>query len=276
MKYDQHFLETQDYFLTQESYNLYKDVETGVLKTIPQPKQLSKYYKTDDYLSHSDKSSSFFEKCYQFAKSRNLKSKVRLLKNIQPHARVLDIGAGAGDLCIALKKSGYDVTGVEPNQQARDVAKHKGMTLLDNTASLPDHSFDMITMYHVLEHVSDLEIQKNELLRLLKPNGLLVVALPNYDSHDARCFKEYWAGYDVPRHTFHFNQKAIRLFFDSHFEFLKSTPLLWDAFYVSILSARYQKRKFPFLYGLGIGMFSNLKAITNSQFSSLTYVFKLK
>lgn len=269
-------IKTQDYFLTGETFEIIPDAKTGVLKTTPQPQDLEKYYETTDYLSHSDQSKSIFEKCYQFAKRNNLKSKIDLMKSIKTSAKVLDIGAGAGDFALELKAHGYDVDGVEPNETARDVALQKGIHLKATTADLPDDSFDVITMYHVLEHVPDINLQKEELNRLLKKDGTLIIALPNYKSYDASYFKSFWAGYDVPRHLFHFNQDDVRKFFSIEYSLDRTVPMKWDALYVSILSARYQKRWVPFLQGLWIGWRSNLKARKSSEYSSLTYVLKRK
>lgn len=269
-------IKTQDYFLTGEEFEIVKDENTGVLKTIPQPEQLDRYYETEDYLSHSDQSKSIFEKCYQFAKQSNLKSKINLVRSVKPSGTVLDIGAGVGDFALALQENGYKVDGVEPNQIARTVAANKGIHLKETTSDLSDHSYDVITMYHVLEHVPDIEKQKSELDRLLKKDGVLIIALPNHHSYDARFYKSYWAGYDAPRHLFHFNQLTVRKFFSPDFVLERTVPLNWDAFYVSILSARYQKKSLAFLRGLWIGLLSNMKASKSGEYSSLTYVFKRK
>lgn len=267
-------IKTRDHFLTSEEFEIIEDPATGVLKTVPQPDQLDKYYETEDYLSHSDQSKTVFEKCYQFAKRNNLKSKIDLMKSIKTSVKVLDIGAGAGDFALALKAHGYEVDGVEPNETARDVALQKGIDLKATTTDLPDDSFDVITMYHVLEHVPDINIQKEELNRLLKKDGTLIIALPNYKSYDASYFKSFWAGYDVPRHLYHFNRDNVRKFFSDEYTLEKTIPMKWDALYVSILSARYQKRWIPFLQGLWIGWLSNLKASKSGEYSSLTYVLK--
>jgi 2-polyprenyl-3-methyl-5-hydroxy-6-metoxy-1,4-benzoquinol methylase len=129
-------------------------------------------------------------------------------------------------------------------------------------------------MYHVLEHVPDVEKQKEKILELLQPNGVLILALPNYESFDAKFYGKYWAGYDVPRHLFHFNKKAVRSLFEKDFEIIKMKPMWFDSFYVSILSSRYKKSLFPFFSGMFIGLLSNLIAMSTKEPSSITYILK--
>lgn len=264
-------LQVKDHFLSGEEFQLLKDEQTGILKTHPQPEQPGNYYQSDDYLSHSDRKESFFDHAYQWVKKQNLKSKLVLVKKYCSSGKVLDIGAGVGDFVNYLSIHGYDATGYEPNQQAREVAYKKGVDLLDN---IDDHTdtYDVVTMYHVLEHVPDLTKQMDLVIRLLKPGGVLIVALPNYDSWDARFFKEDWAAYDVPRHLFHFNRTAALNLFKHYFEVLSYKPMWWDSFYISILSARYQHRKLAFLQGGLFGLFSNLLALKSNNTSSITYI----
>lgn len=269
-----HFLSVQDYFLTQEKFNLYKDERTEVLKTIPQPENISSYYESENYLSHDDSQNSFFARCYQFAKSWNLKGKKSLIGSYAGDGKILDIGAGVGDVVGVLKKSGYDVIGYEPNLKARTFASRKGIELLDQTSSIQPGSISVISMYHVLEHVPNYENQIKDILRWLEEDGVLILALPNYNSFDAQWFKSQWAGYDVPRHLFHFNKNAVKNVFQDKFEIVSTQAMWFDSFYVSILSARYQKRKFAFAYGILIGAISNLKAIFTKEPSSLVYVLK--
>ncbi|MEO9952235.1 class I SAM-dependent methyltransferase [Nonlabens sp.] len=273
-KFSKPFLELKDYFLTQEKFELYLDPETELIKTIPQPKELDLYYESEDYLSHDDTQKSFFAFCYNFAKSFNLKSKTSLIGRFIKNGNVLDIGAGVGDLVNALQKNGITATGFEPSAKARKIAEEKGIVLKPNLESFKENSFDLISMYHVLEHVTDVEKQKQEILGLLKSNGILILALPNYKSYDARFYGKYWAGYDVPRHLFHFNKKAVKSLFDKEFEIVKMKPMWFDSFYVSILSSRYQKSFSPFLKGIIIGLLSNFVALFNKEPSSITYVLK--
>ncbi len=268
------FLSLKDYFLTQEKFDLYRDETTGLIKTIPQPDDLDKYYESEDYLSHDDTASSLFATLYKIAKKWNLASKVDLVKNWVTHGTVLDIGAGVGDLVKELEKNNFIASGFEPSSKARSVAQNKGIKLYASLNSFESNSFDLITMYHVLEHVPDLDLQKQQIMKLLKPQGFFIVALPNYQSYDARYYGKFWAAYDVPRHLFHFNKKAVSSLFDDSFEIIAMKPLWLDSIYVSILSERYKKSTLPFLCGLFMGVVSNLSALFTKEPSSITYVLK--
>ncbi|GAK88203.1 SAM-dependent methyltransferases [Nonlabens ulvanivorans] len=187
--YSEHFLSLKDYFLTQESFELYKDPSSGVLKTIPQPKHLEAYYESEDYLSHDDSQTSFFAKCYQFAKRWNLKSKKQLIGKYAIDGKILDIGAGVGDVVAILKKAGYDAIGYEPSEKARSFATRKGIELLNQTDSIELNSIKVISMYHVLEHVPDFQQQIDQIQNWLTKDGILILALPNYNSYDAKFLK---------------------------------------------------------------------------------------
>ena len=241
-----HFLSVQDYFLSQEKFDLYKNESTEVLKTMPQPENLSPYYESEDYLSHDDSQNSFFAKCYKFAKGWNLKSKKSLITKYALDGKILDIGAGVGDLVSVLKNNGFDAIGYEPSEKARLFAAKNGIELLNQTDSIQANSIKLISMYHVLEHVPDYQKQIEQINYWLKENGILILALPNYNSFDAKWFKKHWAGYDTPRHLFHFNKQSVRNIFQNDFTIIDTRPMWFDSFYVSILSARYQKIKFAF------------------------------
>jgi len=269
-----HFLSVQDYFLSQEKFDLYKNESTEVLKTMPQPENLSPYYESEDYLSHDDSQNSFFAKCYKFAKGWNLKSKKSLITKYALDGKILDIGAGVGDLVSVLKNNGFDAIGYEPSEKARLFAAKNGIELLNQTDSIQANSIKLISMYHVLEHVPDYQKQIEQINYWLKEDGILILALPNYNSFDAKWFKKHWAGYDTPRHLFHFNKQSVRNIFQNNFTIIDTRPMWFDSFYVSILSARYQKIKFAFIYGIVIGFISNVMALFSKEPSSLVYVLK--
>lgn len=269
-----HYLSLQDYFLTQEKFDLHRDETTGLIKTIPQPDDLGKYYESEDYLSHDDTATGLFATVYKISKKWNLASKVDLVKNWVAQGKVLDIGAGVGDLVKELEKSNFTATGFEPSSKARSVASGKGVNLSPSLDNFEPNSFDLITMYHVLEHVPDLNLQKQQIIKLLKPQGIFIVALPNYESFDARYYGKLWAAYDVPRHLFHFNKTAVSTLFEDSFEIVAMKPLWLDSFYVSILSERYKKSSLPFVRGLIIGFVSNMMALFTKEPSSITYVLK--
>lgn len=188
---------------------------------------------------------------------------------------LLDIGAGTGDFLAKAKKRGWSVTGMEPNEAARNLSSEKGIPLLKNSETLTSHSFDVITMWHVLEHVPDLEKQISELHRLLKPGGILLIAVPNFKSYDAYKYKENWAAFDVPRHLWHFSRNSIeKIFGIFSFEVSKVEPLKFDSYYVSLLSEKYRSGSRNIFKGIWSGLLSNFVARRTREHSSLTYFLK--
>ncbi|MGB3590296.1 MAG: class I SAM-dependent methyltransferase [Nonlabens sp.] len=274
MKTTKPVLELQDYFLTGDQFKLVRRGDSEILETQPVPEDLGRYYESEDYLSHDDSKGGFFAYCYNLAKRFNLGSKSKLVATHLGTGKHLDIGAGIGDLVHTLNSRGLNSVGFEPSPRARDVAKSKGVTLLNNLELVASNSINVVSMYHVLEHVTNLEHQIAELERIMKKDAILILALPNYDCLDAKWFKKYWAGYDAPRHLFHFNQNAVEQLFSQRFELIDKKPMLFDSFYVSILSARYKKIPLAFLYGTVVGLLSNIAALFTKNASSITYVLK--
>ena len=206
-----HFLTVKDYSVSKETFELYHDEVLDMLITHPQPslENLGKYYESEDYISHTDNKRSLFEKLYHFIKSIALKKKLNLINSQQSQkGRLLDIGAGTGDFLLFAKNDGWQTIGVEPNDRAKSIAKNKGISFVEETTELESQTFDVITMWHVLEHVPDLDKQIKELKRLLKPTGTLIVAVPNFKSFDAKYYGKFWAAYDVPIHFWHFSMQA--------------------------------------------------------------------
>jgi len=273
-----HFLTVKDYSVSQEIFDLYHDEELDMLITAPQPslENLGKYYESVDYISHTDSKRSLFEKAYQFVKSIALKKKLNLINSLQMNkGSILDIGAGTGDFLLIAKQNGWETVGVEPSEKAKSIAKKKGVSFVEATSELDDRAFDVISMWHVLEHVPNLENQITELKRLLKPNGTLIIAVPNFKSFDAKYYGKFWAAYDVPIHFWHFSKTAIGKIFEKEDLLLeKVLPMKFDSFYVSLLSEKYKTGKMNFIKAFFIGLQSNWKAKENLEYSSHIYVLK--
>lgn len=275
-----HFLTVKDYSVSQETFDLYHDETLDMLITHPQPSLdiLGKYYESADYISHTDSKRSLFEKAYHFVKNIALKNKLDLINSYQPSkGSILDIGAGTGEFLAVAGKDGWKTVGVEPSDKAKAIAKSKGVSFVENTSELESHSFDVISMWHVLEHVPNLEEQIKELKRLLKPTGTLIVAVPNFKSFDAKHYGNFWAAYDVPIHFWHFSKKAIELLFDKeNMHLQKVLPMKFDSFYVSLLSEKYKNGKINYIKAFFIGLQSNLKAMKNMEYSSHIYIIRNK
>lgn len=275
---DNIYITVKDYSVSGENFELLLDEELQLLKTHPQPapEKLGSYYESDDYISHTDGKRSLFEKLYHTVKQKALRDKIKLIQNFHPKkGKLLDIGAGTGDFLVISAKNGWDVIGVEPSAKAKAIAQSKGVAFLGELSQMPDHSADVITMWHVLEHVPDVEAQITELKRILKPDGVLIVAVPNFKSYDAQHYGKFWAAYDVPRHLWHFSKTAIKLLFEKQeMKLEKILPMKFDSFYVSLLSEKYKSGKMNFISAFFTGLRSNLKAKRNFEYSSHIYVLK--
>ena len=274
------YLTVKDYAVSKETFGLYRDEKLDMLITFPKPKlsELHQYYESENYISHTDARKSLFERLYQFVKKFALQRKLKIINKLHPaKGKLLDIGAGTGDFLSVSKTDGWEITGIEPSQKARSIAEGKGILFVAESQLLESASFDVITMWHVLEHVPDLEHQIMELKRLIKPNGTIIVAVPNFRSFDARYYRQFWAGFDVPRHLWHFSKKAIKqLFGKENFKIQTVLPMKLDAFYVSLLSEKYKTGSMNFFKAIYIGLKSNRKAKKRFQYSSLIYIIKSK
>ena len=277
---DKSFIIVKDFSVSGESFSLLLNEEYQLLKTHPQPTldKLGSYYEFEDYISHTDGKRTLFEKMYHFVKRNAIRKKVSLIHSYQPlKGRILDIGAGTGDFLLEAKNQNWEILGIEPNDKAKGIAIGKGIKFGDTIEKLESNSFDVITMWHVLEHVPDVEHQVAELKRLLKPSGTIIIAVPNFKSYDAKHYGAFWAAYDVPRHLWHFSKTAIEKLFDKQNMNLEDIKPMWfDSFYVSLLSEKYKTGKMNFVSGFFIGLISNLSGLFKKEFSSHIYVLKNK
>ena len=271
------FLKVKDYTVSGETFELLYDSNLDMLITHPQPslEKLPSYYESKDYISHTDGKTSLFEKMYQFVKSIALKNKLKLINSQSKKGKILDIGAGVGDFLSVAKKDGWQTIGIEPSEKAKSIAIKKGVTFVNHLSELENNSFDLITMWHVLEHVPDLENQIVELKRLLKPSGTILIAVPNFNSYDANYYGKFWAAFDVPIHLWHFSKTAIEKLFDKvDLKLVKVLPMKFDSFYVSLLSEKYKTGKMNYIKAFFIGWKSNRYGNKNSEFSSHIYILK--
>lgn len=272
------FLTVKDYSVSGETFQLLLDETFQLLKTHPQPKSedLGRYYESDDYISHTDGKRTMFEKLYHAVKQKALRDKIKLIENFKTQkGNLLDVGAGTGDFLVEAIKSGWKITGIEPSDKAKTISVSKGITFSDSLQAIETQSQDVITMWHVLEHVPDVENEIKELKRILKPDGVLIVAVPNYKSYDAQYYGSFWAAYDVPRHLWHFSKTSIKkLFAAQKMDLVEILPMKFDSFYVSLLSEKYKTGKMNFIGGFLTGLKSNMKAKRNMEYSSHIYVLK--
>ncbi len=214
-----HKITCEDYTVSNQKFDLVYNDKFDMLETFPQPKleDLGNYYESSDYISHTDSNKSFIDKLYQIVKGYTLNKKLTLINSFKTEQKnLLDVGCGTGDFLLNCKNNGWNVVGVEPNENAKSIAESK-LTInsiskiYTDLTEINTDKFDVITLWHVLEHVPNLEEYIFRLKLLLKPNGVLVIAVPNFKSYDACYYKQFWAAFDVPRHLWHFSKKSIKL-----------------------------------------------------------------
>lgn len=273
------FLEVKDHMITQEIFNIVSCNKCGFHFTNPIPEldSIGHYYKGEAYVSHSSSKKGFINWLYNVVRRRTLKQKVSWLRSNSEGNRLLDLGCGTGHFLRAAIDAGYQGVGIEPDQDARKFAQSE-----NNITPLPQSelyrlekgSIDVVSMWHVLEHVYDLQKDVEVLSQLLSDKGTFFIAVPNMNSFDAQKYNSSWAAYDVPRHLYHFKETdIINLFGRFGFELTKVVPMKFDAYYVSMLSEKYIGGSM--LKAITSGWTSNRKA-KKYGFSSQVYVLKRK
>lgn len=274
-------IKTIDRFSSGEEFRLFRCQECSFVFTQDHPdeKEAGRYYESDDYIAHNDRAEGICNKLYFIARSSMLGRKRRMVENITSlnTGNLLDVGSGTGYFAGAMKKAGWNVTCIEPNKKAREFAVEKfnlNIISYDQTASLPESSFDCITLWHVLEHLHDPYEYMATLKKLLKPSGIMIVALPNNNSFDAHHYAHSWAAWDAPRHLWHFNPDNFRLFSgNAGFGISDVRSLPFDVFYISILSEKNRKTFLPLLRGMVKGLeFSARSFLNKLKSSSQVYV----
>lgn len=270
------FLRTKDHALTQESFDLQYDAELKMLQTVPKPTEIEKYYQDEAYISHTDGNQTAHEKIYQLVKRYNQKKKASWIQRYaRQNAKVLDVGAGTGSLIKYLRDQGWQAEGVEPNKKAQNIAKDKGVDLKSSLHDVEENNFDVITLWHVLEHLPDLDKAISDISKKLRSKGVVFIAVPNFRSYDAQHYGSYWAAYDVPRHLWHFSQHSIQAIFSRKgFSLLKVKPMIFDAFYIAKLSEKYKKGNHQLLKALWHGLRSNFHGWRTGEYSSLLYILQ--
>lgn len=275
----------KDYTVSNELFEIQEctDCTLRFTQNVPEQEFIGPYYKSDTYISHSDTEKGLINKLYKLARNYTLNWKMSLLRSAlgdqQKQGALLDIGSGTGAFLHKALQSGWSVTGLEPDEGARNICKEKyGLQPLAPGAlfELPSQQFDAVTMWHVLEHVHQLHEYMEEIRRVLKPKGTALIALPNYGSKDAQQYRENWAAYDVPRHLYHFTPLAIEKLTSQHLLKLDAVKPMWlDAFYIAMLSEEYKNGKSNLVAAVLNGIKSNMHAFKNKYAcSSLVYIIR--
>lgn len=274
----QPFLKVKDHFLSKEEFTIYSNEDNSLLTTAPIPDDLSRYYESKEYISHHSNTRGLVPFFYSFAQGWALRAKKRLIHEYTPNrTRLLDYGCGAGVFLTFMQRNGWKTEGVEPNTDARNISILKSGTTVYSLEGFRSSTqeYDVITLWHVFEHIPNYSEVLQNLKSHLIPGGIIVIAVPNFKSWDARHYKTFWAAYDVPRHLYHWSSDGIKQLASKHQLHLVSKKRMWlDAFYVSILSEKYRGSVSPFLIGMLKGLYSNVRAIFTRESSSLIYILK--
>jgi 2-polyprenyl-3-methyl-5-hydroxy-6-metoxy-1,4-benzoquinol methylase len=274
-------LSAEDYTVSHRRFEIWEctDCTARFTQNIPGINEIGAYYQSENYVSHSDTNEGLINNLYHRVRNRTLIQKKRMVEKITGTSAgtILDVGCGTGAFLHTMQQSGWKITGLEPDETARKKAKELYDLNLDNPDklfSLPADSFEIITMWHVLEHVHDLHGYIKRLRELLNPEGKLFIAVPNYTSYDAKVYKEFWAAYDVPRHLYHFSPGSMHKLLSIHdLQINTIKPMWYDSFYVSMLSEKYKGGKSNILKAFLRGAVSNFKAIRSTKnCSSIIYV----
>jgi 2-polyprenyl-3-methyl-5-hydroxy-6-metoxy-1,4-benzoquinol methylase len=274
-------LDVKDHSVSGKFFSIWEcaDCLLRFTQDAPDENSIGKYYQSENYISHTNTSKGFINQLYQVVRKRTLKQKRNLICKVtgKTSGTLLDIGSGTGAFVNEMKTHGWNVTGLEPDEGARKVAKesfHSDLKSTDELFRLPENFFDAITLWHVLEHVHELHKYIEKFKRLLKKDGRLIIAVPNYTSFDASIYKEYWAAYDVPRHLYHFSPLSMKALIEKKgMKIVGYKPMWFDSFYVSFLSSQYKTGKTKWLTASWNGFISNLKALFDKKkCSSVIYL----
>ncbi len=274
------FLSVKDHALSKETFSIWQCSHCTLRFTqdVPDQKEMEKYYKFPDYISHSNTSKGLLNRAYQVVRKYTLSNKANLIiRHTLAGRKLLDLGAGIGAFIHTMERRQWKAIGIEPDLDARQNAfKLFAVTLKENQAlsQFPPAYFDAITMWHVLEHVHDLHHYVGQLKVLLKDSGRLFIAVPNYLALNSRVYKNYWAAYDVPRHLYHFSPEAMKILIEGHgMKIYKKKQMWFDSFYIALMSSRYKRGKTNWLAAMAHAMMSNLKSLVHpNHCSSIIYI----
>jgi 2-polyprenyl-3-methyl-5-hydroxy-6-metoxy-1,4-benzoquinol methylase len=277
-------LKTIDYTVSNEEFSIYQCEHCSLRFTdnIPSLSQIGKYYESEQYISHTNSTKGLFNKLYQLVRNYSVVSKRELVCKYSNSNSgiILDYGCGTGSFLNEMKSNGWGIKGVESDAGAAQKATLLNGIKIDDSSSLSSfipESVDVITLWHVLEHVHDLHPTLTTLKSILKANGVMFVAVPNYQSFDAAHYKQFWAAYDVPRHLYHFSKKSMDNLMEANgLQIVKVLPMWFDSFYVSLLSEKYKKNPIGPILAVIVGLLSNIIAFFKGNSSSLIYVIKQK
>lgn len=273
----------KDFTTSQETFHIQNCTTCSFVLTNPRPvdQDLGKYYESNDYISHTNSQKGIFNRVYQIVRNYAIRKKFQLVNQLNSNGLILDYGCGTGEFLGYVQQQGRLVLGIEPSNPARQQAiqNHQLKVLsIEEFFQVSEHSASVISLWHVLEHVPNLRETLKKFHEILQENGHLLIAVPNCSSLDAQIYGNLWAGYDVPRHLWHFTPKTMKQLVESEgFNLLKVKGMPFDSFYVSMLSEKYKTGKMNPLRSIWNGLKSNVNAKKDpGKTSSVIYIFQKK
>jgi SAM-dependent methyltransferase len=272
-----------DHLISKDPFAIARCSKCSFLFTqdYPEENEIYRYYESDDYISHSDTSEGIINKIYHLIRQAMLFKKRGIIKKLTrlKNGNLLDVGSGTGHFAFEMKKSGWNVKGVEINEKARNFSAFTfGLDVIapEKISNLVAKSFDCITMWHVLEHFHNPSKYISDIIPLLKPGGICLIALPNCSSYDSNHYGHFWAAFDVPRHLWHFDPFTFSFFSEkSGMKVERQLALPLDVFYISGLSEKYRGSRWPFIKGITWATwFSVLTIFNRKRSSSVIYILR--
>lgn len=247
----------------------------GITSPRPVANDAARYYASSQYISHTSSSKGIIDSIYLIVRSLTIKWKLRLVAPFLRDGALLDYGCGTGSFLTAVASKNIQAFGVEPSDARKKI--NPAIAVVPSLQELTTRTFDVITLWHVLEHVYSLRETLQRLTEMLSPNGAIFLAVPNHESPDAHHYKANWAAYDVPRHLWHFSRQSMATFLQQEgLHIVKVIPMKLDAYYVSMLSEQYAFPKSPgvirLMRALWVAFRSNLTAKKQINYSSLIFV----
>ena len=275
-----HTVPVKDHMVSQEVFHVLTCAGCGFQRTSPRPQEIGSYYESDDYLSHNTNKRSLFDRVYHAIRNRAASQKLQFLqKNLAKNVKIphlLDIGCGIGVFLGEAKKRKWTISGVELSDSARKQAETRlNQPIFKHFEELPgDTKFDGISLWHVLEHLPNPIETLQRIHDHAEPGAVLVLGLPNPESHDAQHYGADWAAWDVPIHFWHFRKSDVEALANQTGWKLESVhPMKWDAYYVSLLSESFIHGNKRWIAATWRGWVSNLKG-GKTNASSLKYVLR--
>ena len=178
------YLKVIDHFLSREEFVIQECNNCGFrfVNPRPGPEEIGPYYQSEEYISHGAKKQDLMSRVYRLARIFSIRTKFGIVKKYCRSGKILDIGCGTGEFLGYCRKQGYEVSGVEPNERARSFAESENkIPVAEQLKAYKEKqgSYACITMWHVLEHVHELNLTMESIRELLEPDGCLLYTSPS-------------------------------------------------------------------------------------------------